>query len=537
MSNSMIDPRPYFFDGLQALQQNDLEQALELFSMAHTLIPEQSGINYAMSEAYLRMGDLTSAAYHAKAAVRADSTNKWYWLRLSQIYRSSSQLEDALQVQEKVIELDAGNETHYMTQAALQQSLNRPEEALESLQQALKVGGPSQNLLANIYQLQLNLGLGDDAIDTLKEMLNQDPTDAEIRQELAQAYIRASRFDEAVDVFEQRLQQNPNDIGSALLLIETLFGMDRPQEAITWIDRIWESSAENGAQRLRITQFLLVLNQESPDNFLQESLDRSITWIGENQADNPQALALAIDYYQQAGRTDEALPLLEKLTQANPANDMAWRQYLQLLYTQSRFEEVVEKGKQANENVPQDPYITFFVGSSLQIDGKEQEALAWLQESASIPADRGFRSIVYGSLGDVQASLEQWEEAFSSYKRSLRFDAENETVLNNYAYFMSISPEPDLELAEEMATKANELRPGEASFLDTLGWIYHLQGKHQEAEKWIMQAVEAGEASATVMEHLGDVYEALNEPDKAKVWWKKALEKDSSRTHLESKVQ
>lgn len=535
-SGGILDAKPYFFDGLKALETNDIESALEFFSMAHTLKPEQAGLNYALAETYLRMGDLTSAAYHAKAAIQADSTNKWYWLKLASIYRSSAQLSDALQAHEKAMELDPKNPTLLLNKAALLQSMNRTKEAILALEEVMLIKGEDATILLDIYQLYRESNEEEKAIESLNRLIELVPEEIRFQQELAQLYLEQEKYDEAINLFEKRVNAYPNDTGSSLLLIESYYKAGRDADGLDRFEKIWERS-ESKSARMRIAQYMMVLNSEVSSPESMRAVEKVLEWIQDNATENPQSLAMAIDYLLQNGQASEALPLLEQITQQVPENDVAWRQYLQILYSEGEYKRVIEKGRLADESVPDDAFITFFVGSAYQISGQSSEALNWLERSSNIPAEPSFRSIVHGSLGDALAAKKNWEEAFKVYEKALQFDPTNDNVLNNYAYYISVSKIGNLEEAREMAEKANEMRPNLASYMDTLGWILHLQGDHKEAEKWIKGAVETGDASATVKENLGDVYEALGNMKEAKKWWQQALDADPSRTHLKERLE
>jgi Flp pilus assembly protein TadD len=74
-----------------------------------------------------------------------------------------------------------------------------------------------------------------------------------------------------------------------------------------------------------------------------------------------------------------------------------------------------------------------------------------------------------------------------------------------------------------MIRRAVKAEPDNASFLDSLGWVYFKLGQLKEAEENLGEAARRNTTSATIQEHLGDVYQLSSEPDKARTAWKKAL--------------
>ena len=60
-----------------------------------------------------------------------------------------------------------------------------------------------------------------------------------------------------------------------------------------------------------------------------------------------------------------------------------------------------------------------------------------------------------------------------------------------------------MDRALSLSTKALELRPGNASVLDTIGWIHFLQGENDRALKYLQQAFDvSGYESEEITLHL-----------------------------------
>ena len=95
-------------------------------------------------------------------------------------------------------------------------------------------------------------------------------------------------------------------------------------------------------------------------------------------------------------------------------------------------------------------------------------------------------------------------------------------MLNNYAYYLSERNE-ELEKAERMSRKCNDLQPGVATYLDTYAWIFYKQGKFSEAKTWQEKAIAAGgDKEAVLIEYYGDILFKLGDSAGAVVQWKKA---------------
>jgi tetratricopeptide (TPR) repeat protein len=99
----------YFIQGISDFENEDYERALDNLTAAHLKLSDDPGINYALSDVYLVMGDYSNAAYYGRLAANADPENMWYHLRLADIYRRSGLMEATLQALENSLEHHPNN--------------------------------------------------------------------------------------------------------------------------------------------------------------------------------------------------------------------------------------------------------------------------------------------------------------------------------------------------------------------------------------------------------------------------------------------
>ncbi|MEX0994917.1 MAG: CDC27 family protein, partial [Balneolaceae bacterium] len=254
-----------------------------------------------------------------------------------------------------------------------------------------------------------------------------------------------------------------------------------------------------------------------------------------NEPEYGNAHLLAAEFYLNRNKTSAAIEKLELTNQAMPEESDAWHQRLQLMYSAGKYEEVIETGKEASTYIQNDAFIQFFVGASLMLTDRDEQAVKWLENATLSPSKRSFRSVIYSTLGDVFSELDQWEKSSNAFETALRLDPANHNAKNNYAYYLSLRDE-NLEYAIELALDAVAVEPENASYLDTAGWIYYKKGEFQKAYQYLQKSIDTGEMSAEVLEHMGYVCERLERVEEARNWWEQALEKDSTRTYLKDKI-
>ena len=126
-----------------------------------------------------------------------------------------------------------------------------------------------------------------------------------------------------------------------------------------------------------------------------------------------------------------------------------------------------------------------------------------LGEALSIAGD-----VWYQQMGDRK-------KAYETYEQALAADPDRTSVLNNYAYYLSLEGKK-LRKALQMSKRTVELEPDNATYLDTYGWLLYLLKRPKEAKPYFKHAMlYGGKDSATVLEHYSIVLDALGEKDLA----------------------
>ena len=143
--------------------------------------------------------------------------------------------------------------------------------------------------------------------------------------------------------------------------------------------------------------------------------------------------------------------------------------------------------------------------------------------------------VVFNSLlGDTYNELEKYEKSEEAYEAVLKTEPNNDHVLNNYSYFLSLRKQ-NLDKAKRMSAKLIKNNPGDPTFLDTHAWVLYMQGNYKEAKKFLELALEK-DASGTIIEHYGDVLFKLGDIENAVVQWNRAKGMDDTSELINKKI-
>jgi tetratricopeptide (TPR) repeat protein len=144
-------------------------------------------------------------------------------------------------------------------------------------------------------------------------------------------------------------------------------------------------------------------------------------------------------------------------------------------------------------------------------------------------------------LGDQVVSLNDTVTGYNIYEQALELDPDNVLVLNNYAYFMALTDDADLDKCLEMSQRTISIDPDNSTYLDTYAYILFKKRSYDRAKLYQEMAIEkmkaAGEdESSDIYDHYGNILYMCHEYEKALEAWQKALELDPSNELIQRKV-
>jgi tetratricopeptide (TPR) repeat protein len=113
-------------------------------------------------------------------------------------------------------------------------------------------------------------------------------------------------------------------------------------------------------------------------------------------------------------------------------------------------------------------------------------------------------------LAVVRQRQGQYAEAEALLTNVVDESPDNAIALNNLAYLYSLQG-VKLDRASELARRAVELNGGNWYFLDTRGWLLHLQRKDGEALQYLQRAVELAPDDPVIKGHRDAVTSDLSQ--------------------------
>jgi tetratricopeptide (TPR) repeat protein len=239
-------------------------------------------------------------------------------------------------------------------------------------------------------------------------------------------------------------------------------------------------------------------------------------------------------------KLSEALELYKKSLSLQPRNERLLEEVIVNFFeTSSNYEEVAIYTRIGVEEFPESAEFWFYEGVLLSTQKKDSLAVQALETALRLNAEKNpqLAQVAYSTLGNSLYQLGDQAGAFSNFDKALALNPNDEQVLNNYAYFLSLAKK-DLPKALEMAQRVVKKHPKNGTYLDTLAWVLYQLQRYTEAASSLEEALKfEKEPSGVLMEHYGDILFRLGKVEDAVSWWKKAKESPEGSEHLAQKIK
>jgi tetratricopeptide (TPR) repeat protein len=219
-------------------------------------------------------------------------------------------------------------------------------------------------------------------------------------------------------------------------------------------------------------------------------------------------------------------------------NFTVWQQLFICQSQTSDFESMLKYTNEALTIYPDQAIVYYFNGVALQQTKKYAEAVKSFTTGSKLVVDNDdllFR--FYSGLGECYNEVKKYPESDNYFEKALKINPNDPFALNNYSYFLSERGE-NLEKAEAMSKRSNEIRPNQSSFEDTYAWILYKMGKYEDARTWLQKAMTNGASgNGTILEHMGDVLFKLGNTQDAIEYWNKAKIAGGASELLDKKIR
>ncbi len=435
---------------------------------------------------------------------------------------------------------------------------DRPDEAIVHMEQVKNLGGSAR---FEVFAYQAS-GLPDDKrqalLDAIEEMSSRHPEDSRLKFSRAILLQQEGKHAEALAIADAVLATE-DDVNVIILKMTSLSALGRKEEAQAFLAAQVALMPANRRLRLVLARVLF------EDGQLAEAQVQYEKVLEHSPNDGDVLFALALIAMQNEDDV-QARRHFEKMVRWNRRSGEAHYYLGGLAERRADTQAALDHSRQAGDGYEYVP-AQARIGSILVEDGLWDEARDQLQRArqeqpekaqqlimveAQLLADRGLENEVFEFLDKVIADDPQNIELLyframtgqrfgyldileSDLRRIITVDPENADALNALGYTLTDQTDRHEE-ALELIEKALEIKPGEAAFIDSMGWVQYRLQNYDAAILHLRRALELFQ-NDEVAAHLGEVLWVVGEKVEAIEIWNKALEWAPESEILKSVMQ
>lgn len=533
-SEDSLMVKQLFFSALREKEKEEFPQATDFFNRVLQIDPANDASLYELANMKKLQSDYTDAQDLLEKAVTVKPDNEWYWVALADCYEKNNDISKLENVFNELLRINPDNPDYYFDDANVYFQEKKYDEALAVYKRLEKVTGLTDEILAKREKIYLKQGKVDQAAADLESMIATNPQEIRYYLLLGEVYNSNGFADKALKLLQTAEKVNPNN-GQVHLALADIYRDKKNYESS--FDEIKAAFALTDVDIDQKIKIVLGYIPKFPDPNAKASALELSRILTETHPDDARAYTLYGDMLLQNANYKEAKASYKKSIELNGKVYEVYEQLIRLELGENELDEALKDGQNALTLFPNQAWLNYLVGVTLQQKKDYKKALGYLNNAIAMGSeDKDLLSQCYSSLGDCYHSTNELQKSDEAYDKALSFNPDNTFTLNNYAYYLSVRS-ANLDKAAEMSKHSNELQPNTASFEDTYAWILFKQKKYAEARVWMEKALmHDKDHSAVQTEHYGDIMFYLGDTAAAVTNWKKAKDYGGDSPVLERKI-
>lgn len=532
--DSSLQATDYYLRGVKAIEDGDARTALALFGAALDSDSLHAPSSYRISTI---LADKEEALRHARRAWEADSSNVWYAAQVGGLLTQAGRYHEALEAWRACRRIDPDDIQTYKYMAALLDAIGQPISAIATIDTALVRFVDDLELLEYRGDLLLSAYRPREAIANAQRMVALDPENGRYMAMLAKAHAGNGADTLATMCFKRAVEQDSSDIE---VLAEAAMFYEKTGNVTDYLDILnLLFASDEIALDDKVAYFEGLMGNIPLYRKHVYVIERMLNTLRLYHSDSYEVDKLYARHLIYTGGQEQALEVFRRRS-GDSVDTIALDALMSLISIESyrnNVDSVEYYTRKALSRFPDNDDLPVLYASTLYERGEYDKAVAGLKKRIKKTTSDSIASVYYGFIGDIEQKAGRTKQCYKAYEKALACDADNISVLNNYAYFLSVEGR-DLDRALVMASQVLEAEPSNPTYIDTYGWVLYRLGRYKEARTHLLKAIALDETpSPEVLMHYGDVMYKLGEKSNAAIYWRKALDAGGDEEALERRLR
>lgn len=521
-------------EGMKFMMKDEPAKALPIFEKLVQESAQDGAGHFMVATALIKLDRADEAIISSKKAYELDKDNEFYAIQLAELYAKKRKYTEAALVYEPLVAKNPGNIQYGIELAAVYVFNEQFDKAIATYDLLEKSMGVTEEITRQKQQLYLRQNNLEKALIESRKLIASEPSEASYRIEMAEILIANDRVTEAVGPLEDALKINPDEAQAHVLLADIYRRNGDVQKCNQELKLVFANPNLDAEPKIRVlTGYLTMLKTEAEVNDAIQ-LAKQLVDTHPNEA---KTNVIYADLLARSGKKAEARDLYVKAAGIDGSVYEVWGAILQLDGDLNQIDSMLVHSEKALEVFPNQGMLWYSNGSAHLMKKNYKAAISSFDESLKLITDKPeFVPFINAQLGDAYNGLGDNAKSDAAYELALKDNPDNDYVLNNYSYFLSLRKEK-LDLALKMSEKLVQRHTDNSTYLDTYAWVLYIMKDYKKAKVFLEKAMtDTTGVSGTIVEHYGDVLFKLGERENAVAQWKKAKQMGETTELLDKKI-
>jgi tetratricopeptide (TPR) repeat protein len=520
-------------EGMKYMMTDQPARALPIFEQITQKSPQDPAGYYLVATALLKLDRQDDAIIPAKKAHELDKSNLFYAQQLAELYAKRRKYAEAAQIYEPLLARSPENIQYGIELAAVYVFNEQFDKAIQTYDLLEKSIGVTEEITHQKEQLYLRQNKLDKALAEAKKLIDAEPNEVSYRVELAEMLIANDRIVEAIAPLEEALKINPDEAQAHVLLADIYRRNGDVEKCNQELKLVFANPNLDSEPKIRVLSGYLTMLKTDQETDEALVLAKQLAETHPNEA---RTIAIYADLLVRKGKKAEARDLYAKATKLDGSVYEAWGAVIQLDGELNQVDSLLLHSEQALEVFPNQGMLWYYNGMANLMKKDYKKAISSLEESMKLLTDKAMHPYIHAQMGDAYNGLGDNVKSDASYDLALKENPDNDHVLNNYSYFLSLRKEK-LDLALKMSERLVQQHQNNPTYLDTHAWVLYIRKDYKKAKESLEKALrDTNNISGTIVEHYGDVLFKLGERENAVLQWKKAKKMGETTELLDKKI-
>lgn len=535
-SQQVRDNSEVFIEATKQRILGNYEKAANLYNQCLDLNPNDAASMFELAKLFLIQNRVDQAIQLAGRAAEIDPGNIYYLLLYGNLLESVEEYDRSIDVFEKIAASAPENIDYQYQLAIAYMYAGKTDKAINVYNDLEKITGVNEEFSLKKQQIYLEQNRFDAAVHEIEKLTELFPNEGKYYAILAEMYLNRGMNEQALDYYRRIAEVDPGNPYIHISLADFYKKEGDDDKAFEELKLGFSNPNLDVDTKIQI----LIAYYTVPEVYMERKSEafELAEILTEVHSDDPKPYSIYGDFLYQEKRLKEAREAFRTVITLDSSKYIVWEQ---LLFTESELNDtdaLISESEVAMELFPEQPLPYLFAGGAYYQKKDWGNCIEILNHGVRYVVQNPLMEIqFYAYLGDAYNQLEDHVNSDDAYDKALKINPDNDYILNNYAYYLSLRKEK-LEQAAAMGKRATEVKPNNATNQDTYAWVLYVMGNYEEAKIWMEKALENDDTTSPVLlEHYGDILWQLGEEKQAVEYWIEAKEAGKGSEFLDQKVE